>query len=378
MLQLFSRCLLTSTEYRLYRFSNSDRDYSYMLNFLTNNAMLTKVQPALNDPHWKLLLANKWLFYLHCKQFDLPLPEVYGIYDRRSGLARNGKSLAKPEDLLSFFWENRPPALVVKPLGGILGKHVLILNEIHYEGDVIQAVTNTGKCLTFAALTELLEGEPDVGYFMGGGYKLDLSGYLLQEKLQQHPLLNEIAPYTTNTVRVVTFLDHNNEVDVHFTILRLGRRGNAADNWDRGGISVAVDPASGVLGEGVIKPKYGGQWLQAHPDSGVRFTGRQLPHWLEVLTLCSRAARVTPKVRSVGWDIALTPSGPVIIEGNPDWDLPMVQVHTAGLLQPSVREKLSHFGLSFPETKLPPPRLSEWWRRLRIIYRAYGLRMYRR
>ncbi|HSH81145.1 MAG TPA: sugar-transfer associated ATP-grasp domain-containing protein, partial [Herpetosiphonaceae bacterium] len=245
------------------------------------------------------------------------------------------------------------------------------LKEIRYQGDTIDATTNTDQHLTFAQLAELLDQPPDVKYYMAGGYQLQLTGYLLQAKVQQHPFLSELAPSTTNTVRVVTFLDHTNTVHIHFTILRLGRQGNVADNWDRGGISVAIDPATGVLGAGVLKPKYGGRWLEVHPDSGVRFTGQQLPYWEEIVALCRQAARVLPKVRSIGWDVAITPTGPVLIEGNPDWDLPMVQVHTQGYLQPAIREQLTHLGLRFPEQTLPPVSLRDWSVRLQERYRQY-------
>ena len=56
----------------------------------------------------------------------------------------------------------------------------------------------------------------------------------------------------------------------------MGRRGNAVDNWDQGGISIGLDLRTGVLNKGIIKPKYGGQWVDVHPDSGVPFTGLQM------------------------------------------------------------------------------------------------------
>jgi Sugar-transfer associated ATP-grasp len=174
---------------------------------------------------------------------------------------------------------------------------------------------------TYDDIAAKLDTPPDVHYRMRS-YQLDLPGYVLQARLKQHAFLDAIAPYTTNTIRVVTFLDADNEVHVHFSIVRVGRKGSMADNWDRGGISIAVDPASGVLGRGVLKPKYRAQRVESHPDTGVCFVGLQMPFWNEVLDLCSRAARLTPNLRSVGWDIAVTPDGPVIIEGNPDWDLP--------------------------------------------------------
>ena len=75
-----------------------------------------------------------------------------------------------------------------------------------------------------------------------------------------------------------------------------------------------------MLGTGVLKPKYGAQRVEVHPDSGVRFTGLQVPFWNEVLELCRGAARICPNLRSIGWDIAIAPGGPMIIEANHKWD----------------------------------------------------------
>ncbi len=374
MLQLDLRYQLTATEYRLYRFHEQNKDYPYMLNFLPSNEQRNTFQAALNDPNWKVLLDNKWLFHVHYEQFGLPLPQVYGLYDQKAGFTKTGKPLTTSKDLRTFFDEVRPRSLVAKPLGGIMGKQVLILKEIQYQNGELQAVANTDERFTFEQLAKMLEQPPSVKYYMSGGYKLHLTGYLLQEKLEQHTFLNTLAPYTTNTIRVVTFLNHRHDVDIHFTVLRLGRQGNMADNWDRGGISVAIDPTTGILGEGIIKPKYGGQWVQVHPDSGVRFTGQQVPYWPQILALCTQAAKVTPKVRTIGWDVAITPTGPVLIEGNPDWDLAMVQVHTNGFLQPEVRRQLAHFGLTFPEGTLPSFSPRGWWVRHRETARGRAFR----
>jgi len=369
MVQLYARCMIPPAHYRLYRFYERDKDYRYMLNFLSTDAQKNRVQARLNDPSWKAVLDNKWLFHLYYQHFGLPLPEVYGIYEPGSGMLCSGQSLASADQLRAWLLECRPPALVAKPLGGIMGKQVLILSELHYQGDTISATTNTGQHMSFDELTALLDQQPEVRYYMNGGYQLNLTGYLLQEKVRQHPFLNELAPTTTNTVRIVTLLDGRGDIDIQFAILRLGRRGNMADNWDRGGISVAIDKRTGTLGTGVLKPKYGGQWVEAHPDTGARFGGRVLPYWHEVIELCTRAAQVTPKVRSIGWDVSITPDGPVLIEGNPDWDLAMVQVHTNGLLQPEARAKLAEFGLDFPQGELPRLSVRAWLTRLREQHR---------
>jgi hypothetical protein len=356
---LFLRCLLSRTEYELYGFGRRDCDYSYMLNFLSIHGIRNRFRLILNDNNWKGVLDNKWFFHLHFSQFGFPVPRMYGMYLPGSGLTVAGKPLGNRTELRALLEELRPESLVIKPVGGIMGHGVMVLTELQYANGDISAVSNEGRVLGFDEIAAKLDTPPDVHYRMRT-YELDLPGYVLQARLKQHPFLDGIAPFTLNTIRVVTLLDLDQKVHVHFSILRIGRRGSSADNWDRGGISVALDPGCGVLGRGVLKPKYGSQRVEVHPDTGTRFSGLQMPFWKEVLDLCTRAARVTPNLRSVGWDIALTPEGPVIVEGNPDWDLPMVQVHTNGLLQPDVRRQLAGFGIVFPEGKLPPISLREW------------------
>jgi len=44
--------------------------------------------------------------------------------------------------------------------------------------------------------------------------------------------------------------------------------------------------------------------------------------WEEVLDLARSSARAFAPVRTVGWDVAVTPSGPVLVEGNFWYDPP--------------------------------------------------------
>ena len=66
-----------------------------------------------------------------------------------------------------------------------------------------------------------------------------------------------------------------------------------------------------------------------HPDTHIRFVGYQLPMIPEAIALAKRAAREIPQMRHVGWDVAITPDGPAIIEGNeyPGTDLCQLAPH---------------------------------------------------
>ena len=52
-----------------------------------------------------------------------------------------------------------------------------------------------------------------------------------------------------------------------------------------------------------------------HPDTGFRFAGFEVPYFPEVLAAAKNAAAHVPH-ELIGWDIAVTEAGPVIIEGN--------------------------------------------------------------
>ena len=59
--------------------------------------------------------------------------------------------------------------------------------------------------------------------------------------------------------------------------------------------------------------------FEEHPETGARILGLQLPYLDEVLDLAREAASILPQARCMGWDVALTPSGPVLMEGNHNW-----------------------------------------------------------
>jgi len=60
--------------------------------------------------------------------------------------------------------------------------------------------------------------------------------------------------------------------------------------------------------------------IRDHPQTGVRVTGRELPDWQSCCDLATRAHVPLSELGFggiMGWDVALTPEGPVLIEGNP-------------------------------------------------------------
>lgn len=54
----------------------------------------------------------------------------------------------------------------------------------------------------------------------------------------------------------------------------------------------------------------------AHPVTGAAFKGLQIPFWEETVQMMRRAVPLASKISNIGWDVAITESGPLIIEAN--------------------------------------------------------------
>lgn len=62
-----------------------------------------------------------------------------------------------------------------------------------------------------------------------------------------------------------------------------------------------------------------------HPDTGVKLQGFRLPMWDKVKQLAMDAHAVLSDIDSIGWDIAITPTGPIIVEANCAWGTVVAQ-----------------------------------------------------
>ena len=146
-------------------------------------------------------------------------------------------------------------------------------------------------------------------------YCIDNKLDTIEEPIKQHPDMNKLYPDAINTVRLITFVK-NNEVGILGATLRIGN-GGYVDNAGSGGIFASIDVNTGEL-DSVAFDKVGNK-LDEHPITNTTIKGFQIPMWAEVLKICRKAALEIPDVRTVGWDVALTGGGPVLIEGNDRW-----------------------------------------------------------
>ena len=134
---------------------------------------------------------------------------------------------------------------------------------------------------------------------------------LIEEYINQHPDMTTLYDASVNTLRLFTFYKDG---QVYFlqAILKIGN-GGVIDNFSGGGMYTYVDENGTVFVEAIDKND---NVYYTHPISHTQIVGFKVPLFQEAIELVKECAKVIPEVAYVGWDVAISKDGPVLVEGN--------------------------------------------------------------
>ena len=152
--------------------------------------------------------------------------------------------------------------------------------------------------------------------------------YIIQEFVKQHPDIANINSSSVNTLRIVT-VNVKGKYKYLASIIRCGvSEKECVDNASRGGIFI------GIRSNGTLR-EYGYRLyappVKKHPSSKIEFKGYTIPFFKEAVNLALKYHKYFPDLPSLGWDIAITETGPIIIEINAGWQTNIVQMSNLGL-----------------------------------------------
>ena len=143
--------------------------------------------------------------------------------------------------------------------------------------------------------------------------------YIVEGFIAQHAEMARFYRPAVASLRIFT-LNLGGDVSVVFRpSVSFGSRGQRTNNPTS--IQAFFDPRSGLIltdGIGQGSRKYGerGVIFTRHPDTHEPFKGGTIPFAAEAVQMAKDAAKLVPELPFVGWDIAIAPDGPVVIEGN--------------------------------------------------------------
>lgn len=252
--------------------------------------LFSKVEKQLNTPEYYPILEDKYFFYKIVEGAGFRSPKNLYLIDP-SGIfnLESMKYISEDEflqkDIEGFFKLNNG-------FGG---------NDI-YQIDLVNKNILLNK--ENVSLSKLLK--------LTGRRK-----YLIQERIIQHEEMNVLNSSCVNTLRMLTIRDGQN-IHLFQEYLRIGINNSYVDNGLSGNIMVGIQKDEGRLLEFALSPSLDDQThkYRSHPQTDTAFKDFNIPFHAESVEMVKSLHLLFQEFFMIGWDIGITPDGPIVIEGN--------------------------------------------------------------
>lgn len=301
---------------RLYGRESYSPDEIFMLGLLDSSSIgaatvvskerLLALQLALSPSSHRHLLDDKLAFHRHCAAHGLATPTLLATY---GSIGIQGvPHLSGRQDWEEYWASCEHADVVIKPVDGVHGCGVRRL-----------IWTGNGFC---DATGEVI-GLNDLRSALDAGEDHD---WLIQHRLCGHQTLSALSGVDSlQTLRVVSFVTEVGEVEIMAVWLRLNTSGRVFDNFDlgrSGNVLGVIETSDGTLNAvfSMDPSGFGLARVARHPTTGRELDGFRVPQWDAIRRLVREAACAFRPLRTIGWDVAVTDTGPVLIEGNHTWD----------------------------------------------------------
>ncbi len=145
---------------------------------------------------------------------------------------------------------------------------------------------------------------------------------IVQERITNHPGLRAISNGAAVVLRLTTVADRAGAV----TLIGAGAGlPYGSQESTTGGVACTLSLDSGSI---VSALGHRNQPLPEHPDTGQPLHGFVIPLWQQCCALVLRAHREAfARFATLGWDVVITPEGPLLLEANSGWNPIGLQYH---------------------------------------------------
>lgn len=275
------------TYFRFGMFLKNYRDRDKMKSFVPQGTYYRYSMDK--DTRYHVLIDDKIIFHDIMTQYGLPVPTRYFTF--RAGKFRQGTDLITDADVDSIIRNISDERIFVKRFtgGAASGVSIFIKKKdgtyVDKDGDIVNVAMIRKKYAN--------------------------QDYFFEKQIVQEPILRQFNPDTVNTIRVLTY----NNIIISATV-RFGGKGEFVDNVSANGVAVSLDIETGILGEYGMKMYSTVEHFYEHPNSHVKFKNVKVTQWPDVKRVVEKTLKYMPYYKSVGFDVATTENGPVILEIN--------------------------------------------------------------
>ncbi len=282
---------------------------------------------ANTSSHWFGPMSDKLAFDTLLGGYGLPVIQTKAYFSRDLAV-RSKRMLTSREDLRAFLEDPASYPFFAKPKSSSLSLGSASAVGYDREGDRVMLLN--GKSMKVEAFSN------DIVTHFG-------DGYLFQERVKPHEGVRAICGDRIATVRIYTLMGEDGPKPFRI-VWKVPAAKNMADNfWRKGNILAAVDYNTGCITRAISGVALDQREHEVHPDTGHQLVGTAIPAFDSVVKLALDGARVFADIPLIGWDIAPTDEGGVIVEGNFAPDFKLVQMAEArGMLDAELTTFLTH------------------------------------
>jgi hypothetical protein len=257
----------------------------------------------LNPARYYSLCRNKYLTHKILENTGIRKSLLYCYYSVEGSFQNSDECASDIKGVMRILNSKGVHSCVIKTTESSHGDNVWVIKDIVYEQDDATLTRFDGKQLLLSSIL--------------GSDSLVFESVIHQTK--QFASFNESS---VNTVRFMTTLWPDGSARIIATFIKIGRTGKCVDNAGGGGnVDVCVDTETGEIKYAI---QYDG-WhkikdIDVHPDSGNQLNGVIIENWDTIKKDVIGFQQAFPFCKAIGWDIAITDDGPVVIEANDFWD----------------------------------------------------------
>ena len=261
-------------------------------NFNTANFHLYDTQirhcfQQINLPYDTTILNDKWLFYQFCQKNNIPTPSIFAYI--QDGLFFKVQNINN----------NHAHSIIIKPINGSQSKGISRWDYDLQHQQYINYQTKITK--TWDEIIIQAQSQNNV---------------LIQECLFNHKEVADLSNEALATIRIISMRSEDNKQIELFRPMYQMPYGKALHNYINDGAFIA----SVNIETGKLDTAFNGNILQEnvtiHSKTNIQIKDRTLPHWHELTSIVIQTHRHLLPLPLIAWDVAITPNGIQILEGN--------------------------------------------------------------
>lgn len=287
-------------EYYKYEFDKQSEEF--IASFLSESEQSPLIR-LLNPKKYYIIARNKYFAHLFLEKTGITKTDLYCYYHPEGRYVENDGIGYDYHSVRVILKSKNVESCVIKTTESSYGEGVIVIKKIDYREDDCYMHSFNERVIK---LKEILKYEP----------------LIFEQVIRQTAQFKGFNPTSVNTVRFMTTLYPDGNAYIIGTFVKIGRAGSCVDNAGAGGnIDVGVDIESGKI----FKVTQFDGWRKTrsithHPDTGALLEGVVIENWDSIKETVISFQKSMPFLKAVGWDIAITDKGPVVVELNDNWD----------------------------------------------------------